>query len=205
MYNVHIATLWIASRVEQSWDASTYYVWESSHYVTTTVHYTLGPLTTRFTRLYEFTTMVFMCSLVFTDLTSLKSDSVWSSILNCGRRTPMTSASWFTIWSGVSECKRVVVRFSSGWGKCLILWRKLGPGVGSKVAFPVSHWNHWIFYSEPQVRVRPTLWVSKCLWCPVPSVCSGLYYYTILRGSKSQPLITKKRWKKSEFFGWLIG
>ena len=89
--------------------------------------------------------------------------------------------------------------------KCLILLRFLGPGVGSKVAFPVSHWNHWIFYSEPQVRVRPTLWVSKCLWCPVPSVCSGLYYYTILRGSKSQPLITKKRWKKSEFFGWLIG
>ena len=111
----------------------------------------------------------------------------------------------YTIWSGVWECKRQGVRFSSGWGKSLILLENLGPRVGSKVAFPVSHWNHWIFYSEPQVRVRPTLWVSKCLWCPVPSVCSGLYYYTILRGSKSQPLITKKRWKKSEFFGWLIG
>ena len=158
------------------------------------------PSLTRF-----FTTRVFMSSLVFTDLSSLKSDSVWSSILDCGRRTPMTSASWSSIWSGVWECKRVGVRFSSGWGKSLISLRKLGPDRVSSEADRVSHWFYWIFYSEPQVRVRPTLWVSKCLWCPVPSVCSGLYYYTILRGSKSQPLITKKKMKKSEFFGWPFG
>ena len=152
-----------------------------------------GPSLTRL-----ITTSIFIASLVFTDLSSLKSDSVWSSISYYG---------WGPLWPllPIQPWPQWSVRFSSGWGKSLISLRKLGPGRVSFEADRVSHWFYWIFYSEPQVRVRPTLWVSKCLWCPVPSVCSGLYYYTILRGSKSQPLITKKRWKKSEFFGWPFG
>ena len=85
-----------------------------------------GPSLTRL-----FTTRVFMISLVFTDLSSLKSDSVWSSICKCGRRTPMTSASWSSIWSGVWECKRVGVRFCSG---------------------GVSHWFYWRIWGRPCIR-----------------------------------------------------
>lgn len=144
------------------------------------------------------TTMVFMTSLVFTDLSSLKSDSVWSSIFNYGWGPlwPLLPIQPWPQWLFVSVLGGV-----SHWYH----WGNWGLGWGHRWPAGVSHWFYWIFYSEPQVRVRPTLWVSKCLWCPVPSVCSGLYYYTILRGSKSQPLITKKRWKKSEFFGWPFG
>ena len=148
-----------------------------------------------------FTTMVFMISLVFTDLSSLKSDSVWSSILDCGRRTPMTSASWSSIWSGVWDCKREIVRFYSGGVSHWFYWRIWGRG-GFEGGRPCKSLIllDFLFWASGQSSAHPLSIEVSLVPCALCLLRLILLYYT--QGvQKSTPNYQKKMKKKWIF--WL--
>ena len=151
-----------------------------------------------------FTTMVFMISLVFTDLSSLKSDSVWSSILDCGRRTPMTSASWSSIWSGVWECKREIVRFRSPDVSLWFYW-----GFWGRLCF---FWGHpckslksldFFWWTSGQSSAHPLSIEVSLVPCALCLLRLILLYYT--QGVQKSTPNYQKKMKKSEFFGWPFG